>query len=210
MLPAQDFLKLPPHAVRFEWHLSLACLSITLVATILLFILDLGPPVVDALWIGETILALEIGCFAILALVVLYGGTAHQVARIGCLARVRELTHVSTVQARHPHPPGVTVLVPSYKEEVAVIRRTLLSAALQAHPDLSVLLLIDDPPQPRDPGDRAALERARGLVPEVVVSLSGPADVCHSALALISSSDLDERKRVLLRLHEMRGTGSRP
>jgi len=42
--------------------------------------------------------------------------------------------------------PSVTILVPSYKEDPAVVRKTLLSAALQDYPRRSVVLLIDDPP----------------------------------------------------------------
>ena len=71
--------------------------------------------------------------------------------------------------------PTVTVLVPSYQEDERVIRTTLLSAALQEHPHLRVVLLIDDPPSPptadgRDscssrpgpcPPDRGAARRAR-------------------------------------------------
>lgn len=38
----------------------------------------------------------------------------------------------------------ITVLVPSYDEEPAVVRKTLLSAALQEFPDIHVVLLIDD------------------------------------------------------------------
>ena len=74
--------------------------------------------------------------------------------------------------------PTVTVLVPSYQEDERVVRTTLLSAALQEHPYLRIVLLVDDPPEPtaahareicsssarslpgRDPGPaRRALER---------------------------------------------------
>ena len=51
--------------------------------------------------------------------------------------------------------PSITVLVPSYREEPQVIRRTLLSAALLEYPDVRIVLLIDDPPHPA-PGSAAA------------------------------------------------------
>lgn len=50
---------------------------------------------------------------------------------------------------------SMTVLIPSYKEDPDVVRSTMLSAALQEFPDLSVVLLIDDP---QDPADQLAAE----------------------------------------------------
>src|SRR6476619_8606440 len=58
--------------------------------------------------------------------------------------------------------PTMTVLVPSYREEIAVVRKTLLSAVLQEYPFLRVVLLLDDPPNPRSAEHRAMLEGARG------------------------------------------------
>ena len=52
----------------------------------------------------------------------------------------------------------MTVLVPSYQEDERVVRTTLLSAALQEHPYLRVVLLIDDPPEPKTAHARALLE----------------------------------------------------
>jgi cellulose synthase/poly-beta-1,6-N-acetylglucosamine synthase-like glycosyltransferase len=47
--------------------------------------------------------------------------------------------------SRH-QAPRVTYLIPSYKEELRVIRQTLLSAALQEYPNKYIVLLIDNPP----------------------------------------------------------------
>ena len=43
-----------------------------------------------------------------------------------------------------------------------MIRKTLLSAALQEYPDLRVVLLVDDPPNPRYAGPRRAARRRAG------------------------------------------------
>ena len=59
--------------------------------------------------------------------------------------------------------PSTVVLVPSFREETRVIRQTLLSAALQEYPDLRIVLLIDDPPDPIDAEHQALLEQARAL-----------------------------------------------
>jgi cellulose synthase (UDP-forming) len=56
--------------------------------------------------------------------------------------------------------PGVTALIPSYQEEPGVILMTLLSTALQEYPDLRVVLLVDDPPNPRYAGPRRLLDSA--------------------------------------------------
>jgi cellulose synthase/poly-beta-1,6-N-acetylglucosamine synthase-like glycosyltransferase len=60
---------------------------------------------------------------------------------------------------RHP----LLVLVPSYREEEAVIHRALLSAALIEYPRRHVVLLIDDPPNPRTPEEANGLAISRRL-----------------------------------------------
>src|SRR5262249_59808117 len=57
--------------------------------------------------------------------------------------------------------PSVTILVPSYKEDPAVVRKTLLSAALQDYPLRAVVLLIDDPPIAATYEDARSLEQMR-------------------------------------------------
>jgi cellulose synthase/poly-beta-1,6-N-acetylglucosamine synthase-like glycosyltransferase len=52
---------------------------------------------------------------------------------------------------------SLTILVPSYKEELAVVRRTLLSAMLQDFPGRRVVLLLDDSPRPGDIAAQQAL-----------------------------------------------------
>ena len=70
--------------------------------------------------------------------------------------------------------PTVTVLVPSYKEDERVIRTTLLSAALQEHPHLRVVLLVDDPPNPTSRADRRLLQTARDLPGRIEAELAIP------------------------------------
>jgi cellulose synthase/poly-beta-1,6-N-acetylglucosamine synthase-like glycosyltransferase len=77
--------------------------------------------------------------------------------------------------------PALAVLVPSYKEETAVIRRTLLSAALQEYPGRHIVLLIDDPCFPENRADAAALEGARRLPQELASLFAAPAQRCVQA-----------------------------
>lgn len=72
------------------------------------------------------------------------------------------------------HRSSITVLVPSYNEEVSVIRKTLLSAALQEFPDIRVMLLLDDNPNATRADDRTRIEATRALVDEIPAFLSEP------------------------------------
>ena len=78
--------------------------------------------------------------------------------------------------------PSLTVLVPSYAEDPAVVRATLLSAALQEYPGMRVVLLLDDPPTPTDPAARASLLRCRALPREIGALLKGPHERFRDAL----------------------------
>ena len=78
--------------------------------------------------------------------------------------------------------PPLTVIVPSYREDARVVRQTLLSAALQEYPDLRVVLLIDDPSQPRDGHHRQLLQQARDLPGEIELLLEGPRQLFQAAL----------------------------
>lgn len=73
------------------------------------------------------------------------------------------------------HTEGITVLVPSYAEEPAVVRATLWSAALQEFPQLRVVLLIDDNPHPTDPAVRERLDATRALSGQIATALAEPA-----------------------------------
>jgi cellulose synthase (UDP-forming) len=68
----------------------------------------------------------------------------------------------------------MTVLVPSYREQVAVVRKTLLSAALQEYPYLRIVLLLDDPPNPRGQEHIDSLAQARALSAELTSWLAQP------------------------------------
>jgi EAL domain-containing protein (putative c-di-GMP-specific phosphodiesterase class I)/cellulose synthase/poly-beta-1,6-N-acetylglucosamine synthase-like glycosyltransferase len=77
--------------------------------------------------------------------------------------------------------PSVTVLVPSYQEDERVVRTTLLSAALQEYPNLRVVLLIDDPQQPRTRAARDLLLGARALPGKIENELAVPFNRAQAA-----------------------------
>lgn len=71
---------------------------------------------------------------------------------------------------------ALTVLIPSYAEEPDVVRITMWSAALQEYPDLRLVLLIDDPPNPTDPDTLTKLTTTRALADDIGRVLREPAD----------------------------------
>lgn len=78
--------------------------------------------------------------------------------------------------------PTLTVLVPSLGEETAVIRKTLLSAALQEYPKKRVVLLIDDDPFKVDPDQVERLRATRQLAQEIEALLAVPHQRFQQAL----------------------------
>ena len=78
--------------------------------------------------------------------------------------------------------PTITVLVPAYREDTRVIRQTLLSAALQEFPDLTITLLIDDPPVPSNAAQAQLLDAARALPRQIQELLAPPAADARDAL----------------------------
>src|SRR5215468_191513 len=142
--------------------------------------------------------------FLALVSFLIYGGLVYQLARLGHLHR---LMHHRPASARElqrffhsKHAPAVTVLVPSYREDPEVVRRTLLSAALQDYPKRRVVLLVDDPPTPRRLADIGLLAAARSLPEEIEESLRKPAEHFTDALgrlaARVARDSLDMRAEI--------------
>jgi cellulose synthase/poly-beta-1,6-N-acetylglucosamine synthase-like glycosyltransferase len=136
--------------------------------------------------------------------VLIYGGLVYQLARLGHLRRLlahRPASEEDLHQFFHsPHAPAVTILVPSYKEDPQVIRRTLLSAALQDCPNRRLVLLVDDPPYPSHPADITRLAAARALPDEIQERLRKPAehfaDAQNGLLGRIAKGPLDRQAEI--------------
>jgi cellulose synthase (UDP-forming) len=114
--------------------------------------------------------------YLILVSVLIYGSLVYLFSRWGYLTRLAGHGRASEIELnafRQRGVPAVTVLVPSYKEDAGVVRKTLLSAALQDYPRRSVVLLLDDPPMPATPQDARALDEMR-LMPEEIEEFLAP------------------------------------
>jgi cellulose synthase/poly-beta-1,6-N-acetylglucosamine synthase-like glycosyltransferase len=132
---------------------------------------ETGHLLLDRYASGDVRSAVEEAVFIIVTQLLIYGGLVYQFTRYGYLYRLR--AHVPVPEEarenlyEQPEAPGLTILVPSYKEEASVVRRSLVSAALQDYPNRRVVLLIDDPPRPVNHEDRAALRAMRQIPPEL-------------------------------------------
>src|SRR4051794_36292855 len=106
-----------------------------------------------------------------------FSALMYLVARQGALQRFQKHVRVPRAELdRHfaENQPSITVLVPSYAEEPAVVRMTLLSAALQEFPSKRVVLLLDDNPNPTDPAVREKLDATRELADDISAMLAEP------------------------------------
>jgi cellulose synthase (UDP-forming) len=165
---------------RREIWLTRACAALTLCALGAFVALD-----VPSLERGGVPAAI----YLLLVSALVYGGLVYQVSRLAWLRRMRAGEAALSQPAAWDREgedaarqASVVVLVPSYKEEAAVVRQTLLSAALQDHPNRRVVLLIDDPPHPTDPDDAASLDAMRRLPAELNAELAEPAARFRAAL----------------------------
>ena len=106
-----------------------------------------------------------IGYVAVVTLLT-FSALMYLIARQGALQRFSK--HVRVPRAKldahfAKRQPSITVLVPSYNEEPGVIRKTLLSAALQEYPAMRVVLLLDNKPNPTGKNDITRLATTRAL-----------------------------------------------
>src|SRR5579864_9284331 len=106
----------------------------------------------------------EVIGFTLVVVALLYGNLVYQLARYGYWRRSagRSLFRTSTTGAAPSSaaPSSVVILIPSYREEIHVLRQTIVSAALAEHSDRRVVVLLDDPPV-GTPRQLAALEATR-------------------------------------------------
>ncbi len=146
--------------------------------------------------------ALEGVLYLLIVTVLIFSAMVYLVTRQGAMRRFA--THRRIPRAMldehfdHGYSKGITVLVPSYVEQPKVVEKTIWSAALQEFPDIAIVLLIDDPPHPRDEERRHILEASRDLVPRVMDELAEPAKRFQDARA-------DARRRLHGQVYARRG-----
>ncbi|MDZ5460073.1 glycosyltransferase family 2 protein [Azohydromonas lata] len=147
---------------------DLTVTALAMVATVLAFLLG-ADHVVASAWAPGGAPAWQAATALLLFAGLSYGSLVYLLARFGHGCRQQGFTslgrpELDSVYDEHAGPaPRVCVLVPSYKEELRVVRQTLLSAALSEYPAKRIVLLLDDPRG--GPGaDADALQATRELV----------------------------------------------
>ncbi|MCK1640342.1 glycosyltransferase [Bradyrhizobium sp. 157] len=128
---------------------------------------------------GLSIKVMLVIVFSIALLSLFYGNIVYQLTRIGQLKR-----HLNYLNCRDEHcnletlyddSPTVSILVPSFKEEISVVMQTIVSAALSEYPNRRVTLLLDDPPA-RSGADLVAVSATRELIVELNDTLAAAAE----------------------------------
>ncbi|HWA67594.1 MAG TPA: glycosyltransferase family 2 protein [Mycobacteriales bacterium] len=135
--------------------------------------------------------AVSVLCWVIVTMITA-SSLAYLVSRLAFFARSRAHRRVTRVELDEffaSKRPSLTALVPSYREDLRVVRNTMLSAALQEFPDLRVVLLLDDPPNPKDAKDAASLAATRTLIGELSDLLAEPARDFEEALLELERAD---------------------
>lgn len=152
-------------ALKKELVITWSCLAATVVALLLVYrhaaavAID-GPHDVMAFF--------QAGGIAALITALAYGSVVYLLARIGYLKRRGNTgPALDQLEARYmgggASLPRLCVLIPSYKEELRVVRQTMLSATLAVYGPRRVVVLIDDP-QKSTARDREALAKTRELI----------------------------------------------
>lgn len=173
---------------------------IAIVLTVIFWVSYIFSIIIRQLFDGPQSYSFTMEAFSYASVVSLltFSSLVYLVTRQGALERFRKHTRVPRAMLDKyfsQNQPGITVLVPSYSEENHVIRKTLLSAALQEYPNLRVVLLLDDKPHQSNPDDVARLEAARNLGKDLSLWLSKPYG--RFSLALTGYNKISEKKRTV-------------
>lgn len=134
-------------SLRREILLTRVLIGVTLIASVLLAS-DVFGILLERVRAGSIRGAFEQSAFVGIVSVLIYGNLVYQFARLGYLRRLQSHQPVSRAELEtvfDAPAPALAILVPSYREEIRIVRQTVLSAALQQYPNRRVVLLIDDP-----------------------------------------------------------------
>jgi cellulose synthase (UDP-forming) len=112
------------------------------------------------------VVRVEAVVFFVVVLGLLYGGLVYQLARYGYWWRRDRHSRFPSMPPAvgwRAAVPSVAILIPSYREEIHILRQTILSAALAEHANRHLVVLLDDPPV-GSPRQLAALDASRQMI----------------------------------------------
>jgi cellulose synthase/poly-beta-1,6-N-acetylglucosamine synthase-like glycosyltransferase len=96
---------------------------------------------------------------------------ARRIALDEHISQMERMPQSAASEQGTPSDPRLVALLPSRSEDPEMVLMSLWSVALQEFPNLHVVLLLDDDPDPADPADRESLERSRMLAAEIMMEL---------------------------------------
>jgi cellulose synthase/poly-beta-1,6-N-acetylglucosamine synthase-like glycosyltransferase len=172
---------------------KIAFSRVAIVLTVLFWLVYISSTIVKQLIDGPKSynFTMEAFSYLIVMSVLTFSALMYLIARQGALQRFSKHLRVPrAVLEKHfvNNQSSITVLVPSYSEEPEVIRKTLLSAALQEYPNMRVVLLLDDNPNPKNPEDLKKLQATRALGSEIQKLFSEPNQRFTGALSAFESN----------------------
>ncbi|HRI05922.1 MAG TPA: glycosyltransferase family 2 protein [Candidatus Dojkabacteria bacterium] len=173
--------------------LKLAMSKIAVIVTVVFWMLYILSIILRQLVEGENsyYFTLEAFGYTLVVSLLIFSALMYLIARQGAFERFSKHVRVPRAILERffaSRQPSITVLVPSYDEEPEVIRKTLLSAALQEYPDLRIVLLIDDKPFPTDPNVLARLNQTRSIPNQIELLLDKPYSRFSNAYAKYQAS----------------------
>jgi cellulose synthase (UDP-forming) len=151
---------------------------------------------------------LQAVCYLIVVTFLTFSALMYLLARQGAFQRFSKHARVPRAKLdQHfaTQQPTITVLVPSYSEEPHVIRKTLLSAALQEYPHMRVVLLLDDKPNPTSEEAANRLEVSRELGKEIMQLFAGPRARFGSALLHFEEGQTKNKRASQESIQELAG-----
>lgn len=161
---------------------------LAIVLTVLLWVLYVVDTIIRQFFDGPQTFQFTMQSIGYLLVVTLltFSALMYLIARQGALQRFSSHVRVPRAELdRHfsKTQPSITVLVPSYAEEPQVVRKTLISAAIQEYPKKRVVLLMDDNPVAKNGVQAARLAETRALAEEIARLFSEPRERFSKTLA---------------------------
>lgn len=158
---------------------KIAFSRLAIVATILLWATYFVSTIIRQFFEGPSTFqfTMEAICYLIVVTFLTFSALMYLVMRAGALQRFAKHVRVPRAVIDNyfaKNQPSITVLVPAVHEEPKVVRKTLISAALQEYPHKRVVLLIDDNPKPPTKEAAERLEETRNLGKDIMEFFAEP------------------------------------
>jgi len=149
----------------------------------------------------------ESAFFLTLVMCLLWGSVLYQIARYGYFVRAAAHKPPSRRELEQFYdghtPPAVTILIPSFKEEIYVLRQTILSAALLDYPRRRIAVLIDNQPHVRG-SDLKELRHTRQMIDDLNITFRSHARPLQKEWArFLGLGDKVEERAETLRLQTL-------